>query len=90
MAFGFPVTGNLEDSGVYKPMHPTYAAEEMQDVLDHLKSSNLEWIQKIDNEIRASALKCKQATAEGGDQARLLTDKWRLARGLGARSRSGQ
>jgi hypothetical protein len=71
MAFDFPVTGNLEDSGVYKPIHLTYAAGEMQGVLDDLKSSNLEWIQKIDNEMRASALKCKLAAAEGGVQARL-------------------
>ena len=57
MAFGFPVTGNLEDSGVYKPIHPTYAAGEMQGMLNDLKSSNLDWIQKIDHEMRASALK---------------------------------
>ena len=41
MAFGFPVTVDLEDSGVYKPIHPTYAAGEMQGVLDDLQSSNL-------------------------------------------------
>ena len=71
MVFCFPVTGNLEDSGVYKPIHPTYAAGEMQGMLNDLKSSNLDWIQKIDHEMRASALKCKRAAAEGGDQARL-------------------
>ena len=45
----------------------------MQGMLNDLKSSNLDWIQKIDHEMRASALKCKRAAAEGDDQARLAS-----------------